>query len=147
MGAGFAISNAFDGSGLTLWIGARIEGFGRLGWNDAALFVSLTAAVVAVSILVTEFASNTASASILLPIVFGVSAALGPERFPPDLLMVSCALACTTGFAVPAGTPPNALAFATERVSIGRFVRTGLVLDALALAAIVAVVGLRRLLV
>lgn len=138
MGAGFAISDAFDKSGLTLWIGAQIEGLGRLDAPDALLALVLLGAVVAVSIVVTEFASNTASANILLPVVFGVSAVLGPDRFPPDVLMVSCAFACTTGFAVPAGTPPNALVFATERISIRRFVRTGLAVDLASLLAIVA---------
>jgi len=137
MGAGFSISKAFDSSGLTLWIGGVIEGFGELDWGQTALFLVLLLAVVALSILVTEFASNTASASILLPIVFGVCEALGPDRFPPHLLMVSCALACTTGFAMPAGTPPNALVFGTARISIRRFVRVGLVVDLLSLLAIV----------
>lgn len=144
MGAGFAISAAFDRSGLTLWIGAQIEGFGSLAADPAVLFVVLVAAVVAASIVVTEFASNTASSNILLPVVFGVAVALGPETFPPKLLMVGCALACTTGFAVPAGTPPNALAFATERVSIGRFVRTGLLVDLASLVLLVAFLVLRR---
>ena len=138
LGAGFAISGAFDHSGLTLWIGSQIEGFGQLAWTDTALLLALLTTIVAVSIVVTEFASNTASANILLPVIFGVSVVLGPERFPPDLLMISCALACTTGFAMPAGTPPNALVFATERISIGRFARTGLVIDALSLVLIVA---------
>jgi solute carrier family 13 (sodium-dependent dicarboxylate transporter), member 2/3/5 len=137
MGAGFAISGAFDASGLTLWIGSQIEGFGELGWGDFLLLFTLLSAVVVVSIVVTEFASNTASANILLPIIFGVSAALGPDRFPPDLLMISCALACTTGFAMPAGTPPNALVFSTDRISIRRFVRAGLVVDIFSLVAIV----------
>lgn len=143
MGAGFAISDAFDHSGLTLWIGAQIEGLGRLDAPDALLALVLLSAIVLVSIVVTEFASNTASANILLPVVFGVSAALGPERFPPDVLMVSCAFACTTGFAVPAGTPPNALVFATERISIQRFVRTGLAVDVVSLVMIVALGALR----
>lgn len=143
MGAGFAISDAFDRSGLTLWIGAQIEGLGRIDAPDLVLAVVLLGAIVAVSIVVTEFASNTASANILLPVVFGVSAALGPDRFPPDVLMVSCAFACTTGFAVPAGTPPNALVFATERISIRRFVRTGLAVDLLSLVLIVALGALR----
>jgi sodium-dependent dicarboxylate transporter 2/3/5 len=146
MGAGFAISNAFDLSGLTLWIGTQIEGFGRLELDPTLLLLLLLGAVVGFSILVTEFASNTASANILLPIVFGVSAALGPERFPPDLLMISCALACTTGFAVPAGTPPNAIVFSTERISIGRFVRTGLLVDGFSLVLIVLLMGVVRLL-
>ncbi|MEZ5979306.1 MAG: DASS family sodium-coupled anion symporter [Planctomycetota bacterium] len=145
MGAGFAISQAFDTSGLTLWVGGRIEAFGSLELGATALFLVLLVAVVAVSIVVTEFASNTASANILLPVIFGVSAALGPDRFPPDLLMVSCALACTLGFAVPAGTPPNALVFSTERISIGRFVRTGALVDVLGLVLIVVLVGGRIL--
>lgn len=144
LGAGFAISAAFDVSGLTLWIGLQIEGFGRLDWNATLLLFAMLTAVVAVSILVTEFASNTASANILLPILFGVSAVLGPERFPPDLLMISSALACTTGFAMPAGTPPNAIVFATERISIGRFVRIGLVVDLLGLVLIVALMMVRH---
>ena len=144
LGAGFAISGAFDTSGLTLWVGLQIEGFGRLDWNDTALLLALLTAVVAVSIVVTEFASNTASANILLPVLFGVSAVLGPDRFPPDLLMISSALACTTGFAMPAGTPPNAIVFGTERISIGRFVRIGLVIDLLALLLIVAMMMVRH---
>ena len=145
MGGGFAISRAFDHSGLTLWIGSQIEGVGHLQVPPTLLLVLLLAFIVAVSIAVTEFASNTASASILLPILFGVSMALGPDRFPPESLMVSCALACTTGFAVPAGTPPNAIVFATERISIRRFIRTGLVIDLLSLVAIVLLVGGRTL--
>jgi sodium-dependent dicarboxylate transporter 2/3/5 len=140
LGAGFAISTAFDRSGLGLWIGSQVEGFGRLPFSDLTLLALLLVVIVAVSLVVTEFASNTASANILLPVIHGAALALGPERFPPGLLMISAALTCTAGFAVPAGTPPNALAFATERVSIGRFVRTGLVIDGFSLVAIVALV-------
>lgn len=146
MGAGFAVSSAFDASGLTLWIGSQILAFGELGWSETLLYAVLLLLIVAISILITEFASNTASANILLPIVFGVSAALGPERFPPDLLMISCSLACTTGFAMPAGTPPNALIFSTERISIQRFVRTGLVIDLLSLVLIVGMMLCWRML-
>ncbi|MFT7540899.1 MAG: sodium-dependent dicarboxylate transporter 2/3/5 [Gammaproteobacteria bacterium] len=146
MGAGFAISSAFDASGLTLWIGGEIAIFGELQWNDSLLFLALLTVIVIVSILITEFASNTASANILLPIIFGVSAALGTDRFPPDLLMISCALACTTGFAMPAGTPPNALVFSTERISIRRFVRTGVAVDFLSLVLIVGMMMVWHLL-
>ena len=142
MGSGFAISQAFDKSGLTLWIGQRIEAFGGLALEPTAHFLLLLAAVVAVAIAVTEFASNTASASVLLPVIWSVSLALGPERFPPDLLMIGCAIACTTGFAMPAGTPPNALVFGTERISMRRFVHAGLAVDLVALVGIVLVIGL-----
>ncbi len=145
MGSGFAISQAFDKSGLTLWIGGQLAGFGELQLEPTLHFLVLLAAVVAVTIAVTEFASNTASAGVLLPVVWGLSSALGPERFPPDLLMIGCAIACTTGFAMPAGTPPNALVFGTDRISMGRFVRAGLAVDVLAWVGVVTVVGLRVL--
>ncbi len=144
LGAGFAISSAFDRSGLTLWIGQWIAGVGHLGVPDALLFPLLLTAIVIVSIVVTEFASNTASAGILLPVVFGASAALGEEQFPAKLLMIGCALACTAGFAMPAGTPPNALAFATGRIPIQRFVRVGLMVDAVGLILIVLLILLWR---
>ena len=138
LGAGFAISGAFESSGLTVWIGTQLEGFGRLEWGDGVLLLTMVCAVVLVSLIVTEFASNTASANILLPVLFGVSTVLGPDRFPPEVLMLASALTCTTGFAMPAGTPPNAIVFGTERISIGRFVRAGLVVDLLAMVVIVA---------
>lgn len=145
LGAGFAISSAFDRSGLGLWIGAQVEGFGQLPLPELGLLALILTAIVVVSLVVTEFASNAASANILLPVVYGVAVALGTERFPPDLLMITAALTCTAGFAVPAGTPPNALAYATGRVSIGRFVRTGLAVDGLSLVAIVALVLVHHL--
>lgn len=140
MGAGFAISSAFDSSGLTAHIGSGVASIGGLGASSAATFSLLVVTVVAISILLTEFASNTASASILLPIVFGacvaIEQAVGVGAAPPLLIMVACTLACTAGFAMPVGTPPNALAFSTGRISMRRFVSTGLVVDLMSLVAI-----------
>ena len=51
MGSGFAISQAFDKSGLTVWIGAQIEGFGALDLPPTALFFLLLTIIVAVTIV------------------------------------------------------------------------------------------------
>lgn len=138
MRAGFAISDTFDRSGLTAWFGDGIAQLSRANVPRALLFPMVLSAVVALSLVVTEFASNTASASLLLPVVFSAAMAAPAGTVPPDLAMIGCALAATTGFALPAGTPPNALAFATGRVSIRRFARMGVGVDLISGVLIVA---------
>ena len=50
------------------------------------------------------------------------------------------ALAASWGFMLPAGTDPNAIAWATGRIAIGRLVGAGFLLDLAGMALIVAVV-------
>lgn len=142
MGAGFAISDTFDRSGLTAWMGGGIARLSHADVPNALLFPLVLSGVVALSLVVTEFASNTASASLLLPVVFSAAIAAPEGAVPPDLAMIGCALAATTGFALPAGTPPNALAFATGRVSIRRFARMGIGVDLISGALIVTLLVL-----
>jgi solute carrier family 13 (sodium-dependent dicarboxylate transporter), member 2/3/5 len=46
-------------------------------------------------------------------------------------------MAASLAFALPMGTPPNALVFASGRVSIRSMVRAGLIMDAVSVAALV----------
>ena len=75
-------------------------------------------------------------ATTFIPIAIAVAPAIGIHPF---LLATAVALAASNGFALPIGTPPNALAYATGRVSMGRFVRAGIVLDICAAIAITSV--------
>jgi sodium-dependent dicarboxylate transporter 2/3/5 len=54
------------------------------------------------------------------------------------MLATATALAASSGYALPIGTPPNALAYATGRVSMGTFVKTGIVIDIVSAIAIAA---------
>ena len=77
-------------------------------------------------VLLSEFASNTAAAALLVPVFAAVAASMG---LPPAALVVLVALAASCGFALPVATPPNALVFGTGQVSARRMLRAGLALD------------------
>ncbi|GJQ30102.1 MAG: di- and tricarboxylate transporter [Phycisphaerae bacterium] len=78
------------------------------------------------AIILTEFASNTALVAAGLPIALGMSKALGVA---PEVLLVTITLAASLGFMLPAGTPPNAVVFATRQVTMRQMMRGGLLLD------------------
>ena len=80
----------------------------------------------ALVIVVTEFASNVATASAIIPVVASLTVALGAD---PLLLAVPAAMAASWGFMLPAGTGPNAIAWSTGRIRIGAMVKAGLWLD------------------
>ena len=70
----------------------------------------------------TELTSNTATASMLLPIVAGLAAAAGQDALQA---MVATALAASFAFMLPVATPPNAIVFASRQISIRQMARAG----------------------
>jgi sodium-dependent dicarboxylate transporter 2/3/5 len=94
-------------------------------------------AIVALVIVVTEFASNVATASAIVPVVASLIAALGAD---PLLLAMPAAIAASWGFMLPAGTGPNAIAWSTGRIRLSRMIGAGLVLDVAGAFLILAVV-------
>lgn len=121
MGGGFALASAFDATGLSRAIAGGLQESiqGLPPWAA----VALTAAIVAG---LSEVASNTAAITLLLPLLFSAAEA---ARVHPLLLALPATLAVSNAFMLPAGTPPNAIIFATGRVRIGQMARAGLILD------------------
>jgi len=74
-------------------------------------------------IFLTEVTSNTATASLMLPIVGGFALAVD---IPPLQLMAGAALAASYAFMLPVATPPNAIVFGSRQVTIPQMVRAGL---------------------
>ena len=130
-GGGLALASGMGASGLSAWLGEALLVLGTVPLILVAL------ALVAMVILVTEFASNVATASAIIPVVGALTVALGVD---PLLLAMPAALAASWGFMLPAGTGPNAIAWATGRIRIGAMVRAGLVLDVLGIGLIVGLV-------
>ena len=120
-----------DEAGLAEWIGQALLPLEH--WP--LLLVVL--AVVAMVIVVTEFASNVATATGIVPVVAALVVALGAD---PVLLALPAALAASWGFILPAGTGPNAIAWATGRIRIERMVVAGALLDVAGVVLIVGVV-------
>ena len=130
-GGGLALAAGMGKSGLADWLGQAL-----LPLQHAPLVV-VALAIVALVVVITEFASNVATASAIIPVVASLVVALGA---PPLMLAVPAAMAASWGFMLPAGTGPNAIAWSTGRIRIGAMVRAGLLLDLFGILLIVAVV-------
>ena len=134
-GGGLALAAGMQASGLADWLGEAL-----LPLEAIPLF-AIALAVVALVVLVTEFASNVATASAIIPVVASLAAGLGLGA-DAILIAMPAALAASWGFILPAGTGPNAIAWATGRLRIERLVRAGLVLDLIGIGLIVGIVWL-----
>jgi solute carrier family 13 (sodium-dependent dicarboxylate transporter), member 2/3/5 len=119
-GGGLALAAAMGASGLAAWLGTALAPIGALPLILIALLI--TALVIAF----TEFASNVATASGIMPVVAALAAGMGVD---PILLVMPAALAASWGFILPAGTGPNAIAWASGHVRTGDMMRAGAWLD------------------
>ncbi len=121
-GGGFALAAGFGASGLTEWLGQQLT---LLRGTE---LVVLVLAVVLMVIFLTEVTSNTATASLLLPVMAGFALAV---ELPPLSLMAAVALAASYAFMLPVATPPNAIIFASRQVTIPQMARAGIWLNLL----------------
>lgn len=129
-GGGLAIADAFQASGLTAWLGNSLTGLANLpAWL-------LLAGLAAVVVLLSEIASNTAAATMLMPIMAALATATGLH---PVLLMGAATLAASAGFMLPVATPPNAIVFGSQRLSMSQMVRAGFWLDLGSVASVALV--------
>jgi solute carrier family 13 (sodium-dependent dicarboxylate transporter), member 2/3/5 len=120
VGGGLSMAAAVRANGLDEWIGARFSGLAGL----ATIVVIIV--VVGAMILLTEVTSNTATAATLLPVLAGTAMAIGID---PLTLLVPAALAASCAFMMPVATPPNAIVFASGRLSVAQMARAGVVLN------------------
>jgi sodium-dependent dicarboxylate transporter 2/3/5 len=100
--------------------------------SEAALTILFTG----VAIVMSEAASNTASANMIVPIAIAVSQAAGIDPLQPAL---GATLGASMGFMMPISTPPNAIVYSSGHVPITAMIRHGIVLD---VAGFVVIVGL-----
>jgi sodium-dependent dicarboxylate transporter 2/3/5 len=127
-GGGLSLGTLGEATGLARWAG---EGIVRSGLASSPEGLMLVA--VAVAVVLSEFASNTACATVLIPVVIASAQQAGFDPAPPAL---AAGLAATCGFIFPVSTPPNAIVFGTGRVPLTRMIRAGAVLDVAAILVI-----------
>jgi solute carrier family 13 (sodium-dependent dicarboxylate transporter), member 2/3/5 len=120
------------GGGLTMGELAFSTGLAeRLGRGIVAMLpvsgpVALTLLFTAVAIVVSETASNTASANMIVPIAIAVAQASGVDPVIPAL---AATLGASMGFMMPISTPPNAIVYSSGHVPINVMMRYGFALD------------------
>jgi sodium-dependent dicarboxylate transporter 2/3/5 len=84
----------------------------------------------------TEVTSNTATASLLMPLLAAAALAMDIN---PMLLMIPAALSASCAFMLPVATAPNAVMYGSGRVTIREMARAGLVLNLLGVVVISSV--------
>lgn len=93
----------------------------------------LTAIAVAMAIALTEMTSNTATASMLAPLVIALAKTLAVSPVPPT---VGVCLGASMAFMLPVSTPSNAIVYGSGRVPITVMIRTGVLLDLISFVVI-----------
>jgi len=116
LGGGLALGLAFKRTGLAEWIGGS---FSALSDYPEFLIILL---VVGMIIFITEVNSNTATATIFLPVLAAVAVA---SSINPLLLIIPATFACSFAFMLPSGTGTNTVIFASDQLTISDMARTG----------------------
>src|SRR3546814_20191572 len=116
VGGGLALSAGITEAGLATWLGTPLQPLSVV----PPLIVALV--LVALVILVTEFASNVATASGIIPVVGSLVLATGAD---PILLALPAAMAASRGFILPSGPGPNPLPWPTGPTPLPRLLTAG----------------------
>jgi sodium-dependent dicarboxylate transporter 2/3/5 len=117
---------------------AEAAGHGITAWLPAQTPFALTVLFTAVAIVMSEAASNTASANMIVPVAIAVSQAAGVSPLQPAL---GATLGASMGFMMPISTPPNAIVYSSGHVPIGAMMKHGVALDIAGFVIIVTLVG------
>jgi sodium-dependent dicarboxylate transporter 2/3/5 len=133
-GGGLALGEMSFSTGL-----AQALGEGVTSWLPSQSSFALTLLFTGAAIVVSEAASNTASANMIVPIAIAVSQAAGVRPIEPVL---GATLGASMGFMMPVSTAPNAIVYSSGYVPIGQMMRHGLFLDIAAFFIIVSTVTL-----
>jgi len=132
-GGGLSMGALADSTGL-----ARAMGHALAGSMSEPSPLLLTAVFTAAAIVISEAASNTASATIIVPIAIAVSQAAGVSPLEPAL---GATFGASMGFMMPISTPPNAIVYSSGHVPITQMMRYGIMLDILGYIVILAAVA------
>lgn len=132
-GGDLALANAITTSKLDAWLSDQLI---LLKGMPVLLIIAVTALFV---LFLTEITSNTATATMILPILAALALAINVH---PLALMIPAAMGANCAFMLPVGTPPNAIVFGTGKISIREMATTGFWLNIIACVIIVIAVYL-----
>jgi len=126
-GGGISLASGFESTGLAEWIAQRLsllEGY-------SMLLVAFS--VVVLSIFLTEITSNTATATMLMPVMASMATAMGIH---PYAMMITACVACSFAFMLPVATPPNAIVFGSGYITMPQMAKAGLFMNLLSIVLV-----------
>lgn len=132
-GGGLTLSAVLKATGASAWLA---HGLSELT-QGAPVWV-LYGIIAAFVVFLTELASNTASAALLVPLFGGIATALG---LPVQNMAVLIAIAASCAFMLPVATPPNAIVFGTGLIQQRTMMRVGLWLNIVSILVLTVAFG------
>lgn len=129
-GGGIALASGFKTSGLAVWIGS---GLGLFSHIPVLAMIAITCFMLT---FLTEVTSNTAIATIFMPILAATGMAMGIHPF---LLMIPGTISASCAFMLPVATPPNAIIFGSGCVTVSQMAKAGLGLNLIGIAIVTAI--------
>ncbi|MGS0677326.1 SLC13 family permease [Shewanella sp. 0m-4] len=120
-GGGLTLSAVLKATGTSVFLAHWITDI--FGNTHMALF---TFAVIAFVVMLTEFASNTASAALLVPVFAAIAEALG---LSPVMLSVLIGIAASCAFMLPVATPPNAIVYGSGYIKQSEMMKAGVIIN------------------
>lgn len=127
---GIALAKGFVASGLSDMLGTWL-----ITLADMPIFFMILTICLVVTYL-TEITSNTATATLLMPILAIAAISAG---YDASVFMIPAAMCASCAFMLPVATAPNAIAYGTGQIEIKQMVAEGAILSVV-VASIVAVV-------
>ncbi|SBO11296.1 Sodium-dependent dicarboxylate transporter SdcS [Vibrio mediterranei] len=127
-GGGICLSNVLKATGTSVFLANELSDM--ISQFNMLVIILVIAAFV---VFLTEFASNTASAALLIPVFASVAEAFGMS---PVILSVLIAVAASCAFMLPVATPPNAIVFASGHIKQQEMMRIGILLNVACIGAL-----------
>ncbi|UXI02641.1 SLC13 family permease [Photobacterium sp. TY1-4] len=127
-GGGICLSNVLKATGTSVFLAEGLSTF----LDQAGMFFTILV-VAAFVVFLTEFASNTASAALLVPVFATVAEALGVS---PVILSALIAVSASCAFMLPVATPPNAIVFGSGHIKQSEMMKAGIYLNLVCIAAL-----------
>ncbi len=119
-GGGFALAQGFKDTGLSVWFGDQLIGLSGIH----PIFLILSIALLMT--FLTELTSNTATTQIILPVIASLAVSI---HINPLLLMLPATVSASMAFMLPVATPPNAIVFGSNKITVMQMAKTGLLLN------------------
>jgi sodium-dependent dicarboxylate transporter 2/3/5 len=123
-GGGLSLGAAMFRTGLSDAVGQALTSA-----TGATSLVALTYVFGVFAIYFTEVTSNTATATMLVPLAIAAAQSAGVDPIPPA---IACAAGCSMAFMLPVATPPNAVVYGSGQLRVTEMVRSGFWMNAAA---------------
>ena len=123
-GGGLCLGKGLFESGAAQWLAEKVP------TGNVLLLLLL---VIIITSFLTEVASNTAIANMMLPILIAIA---NNAEINPYYLLIPATLSCSLAFMFPISTPPNAIVFSSDYIKMHDMVKAGTILHIIGLVII-----------